>query len=164
MLSKAVRLFCRMFRQFGTWIVGNIRNNCVSKGIIKTSKFAGEMVSKCFESNLRWRKKSFIRPKDTRALENKLNKNSVYNAFINDLPWYMVRIGGHKSRFSCSTHFGSRRILTWMNAWSLETHNSLKHSSPTSRQLTNKYIMLNYPYDIINNVSRRPREPMGIAV
>lgn len=76
--------------------------------------------------------------------------NLCDNAFSNYLPWDMVRIRSHKRRFSGPPHF-LPEIVNRNERVILETHNSLDHSSQLEGQLTNKYIILNYPYDIIND-------------
>lgn len=75
----------------------------------------------------------------------------------------MIRIRSHKRRFSGSPHF-LPEIVNRNERVILETHNSLDHSSQLEGQLTNKYIILNYPYDIINNSWLTLREPMGISI
>ena len=74
----------------------------------------------------------------------------------------MIRIRSHKRRFSGPPHF-LPEIVNRNERVILETHNSLDHSSQLEGQLTNKYIILNYPYDIINDSWLTLREPMGIS-
>lgn len=145
-----------MYRQFGTWIVDSNHNTCVRNGtVLKTSKLAGEMMSKSFKS-------VFENQAIYRQTCPRNKTNMWYSAFSDYLPRDVIGIGSHKRRFSGSPHFCYQKIST---EWKRDLRNAY-FTWPLKSNLKDNWLInilcLIIRMTSFNNKTQRPRDPMGI--